>query len=232
MRVTDSDGNVFIFGESAVAGEYVWDPDTAAIPFGKIGNSYQLEINVNGEQYVAASMMNRVPPIDSIKFEFREENPFREEGFYGEFVARDFEGEGDAYWIKSFKNGRFLNNPFELTVAFDAGFSQGGNIDGQVFIQPIQDAVNELSEELDEILPYEIGDSLYVEIHSITPETFFFFTEVQVQIQRDGGFDEIFAEPLENVASNIQKLNPDNPEVVQGFFSVSAVSNRGRRLEE
>lgn len=232
VSITDSEGNVFIFAESDIAGDYLWDPDTAAVPFGGIGNTYQLDITVNGLSYTASSAMNRVPDIDSIKFDFKESNPFREEGFYGEFLARDFEGEGDAYWIKSFKNGKFLNNPFELTVAFDAGFSQGGSIDGQVFIQPIQDSVNELSEELDEILPYEIGDSLYVEIHSLTPEAFFFFTEVQLQTQRDGGFDEIFAEPLENVVSNIIATDPNNEEIVQGFFSVSAVSGRGRRLVE
>lgn len=232
VSITDSEGNTFIFGESATAGEYVWDPDTAAIAFGEIGNTYQLNVNVAGEQYIAISAMNRVPVIDSIVFDFKESNPFREEGFYAEFVARDFEGEGDAYWIKAFKNGKFLNNPFELTVAFDAGFSQGGNIDGQVFIQPIQEAVNEISEEIDEIIPYVDGDSLNVEIHSLTTEAFFFFTEVQLQTQRDGGFDEIFTEPLENVVTNIQKVNPDNEEVVQGFFSVSAVQSNGRKLIE
>lgn len=228
--VTDDDGNELLFQENN-PGEYVWDPLTSLIKIETIGTQYELRIEVDGEVFVSTAMLNRVPLVDSIKFTFKEEqNAFQPEGYYGEFVATDFVGSGDTYWIKAFKNGISLNNPFDLNIAFDAGFNEGGNIDGVVFIQPIQDAVTPLNEELDEIVPYVIGDSLYVEIHSISNDAFDFLQQVQIQTQRDGGFDEIFAEPLENVSTNIIKQNATSNAQVIGFFNVSAVSARGRRL--
>ncbi|MEM9390067.1 MAG: DUF4249 family protein, partial [Bacteroidota bacterium] len=93
------------------------------------------------------------------------------------------------------------------------------------------DSVNPLNEDLDEIVPYEIGDSLYVEIHSITNDAFFFLQELQIQTQRDGGFDEIFAEPFENVPSNIVNVD-ENGEGIIGYFNVAAVSANGKKLTE
>ncbi|MEM8564978.1 MAG: DUF4249 domain-containing protein [Bacteroidota bacterium] len=232
VTVNSSTGDTLIFEEGSTPGDYLWDPATSTNGLGDIGTAYQLLIETNGETYTSQSAMNRVPGIDSIKFTFKEErNQFQPEGFYGEFLSTDFPGEGDTYWIKTFKNGIEQNRPFDLTIAFDAGFSQGGVIDGVVFIQPLQDSVNPLNEDLDTVVPYEIGDSLYVEIHSITNEAFFFLQELQIQTQRDGGFDEIFAEPFENVPTNIVNLSDTGQEAI-GYFNVAAVEGRGRRLTE
>lgn len=229
--VTNENGVVFNFEEES-PGRYVWDPQTSTAQITDEQLTYNLSVSVGGQKYASTSRIKRVPAVDSIKFTFKEErNPFQPEGYYGEFVSKDPVGQGDSYWIKSYKNGQLLNKPFELNIAYDAGFNAGGNIDGVVFIQPIQDAVNPLNEEMDAVEPYEPGDSLYVEIHSITNEAFYFLQEVQIQTQRDGGFDEIFAEPVENVSTNIENVS-DNPtgEVI-GFFSMSAVSGAGKRVE-
>ena len=116
-----------------------------------------------GARYNAQSQINRVPEVEEIKFTFREEEAFQDEGYDAEFLATDFEGSNDTYWIKAYKNGQFLNKPFELNIAYDAGFSAGGNVDGVVFIQPIQSGVHELDDNLS-VVPYQLGDSLYVEI--------------------------------------------------------------------
>lgn len=230
VTITDENGVDYDFNETS-PGVYEWDPAGNPFPADLLG--YTLTINAEGQNYVATSSMNRVPAVDSIVYTFYEErNPFQPEGYYGEFVAQDPVGAGDSYWIKSYKNGQYLNRPFELNIAYDAGFNAGGNIDGVVFIQPIQDAVNPLNDELDAVVPYEPGDSLYVEIHSISNEAFFFLQEVQIQTQRDGGFDEIFAEPLENVATNIVNVSDTPTTEVVGFFSISAVSSAGKKLEE
>ena len=227
--VTDDKGQVFPFVESS-AGEYVWVPGSSPATISGAGTGYQLTIRADGYEFFAQSQLNRVPTVDSITYTFEEEqSPFEPAGYYAEFVATDLPGPGDTYWIKAYKNGVLLNNPFDLNIAFDAGFNEGGNIDGVVFIQPIQNAVTPLNDDLDEIVPYVPGDSLYVEIHSITNEAFAFLQQVQIQTQRDGGFDEIFAEPLQNVRSNI--LTTSDVQVV-GFFNVAGVSGRGRRLEE
>jgi len=232
VTITREDGTVFNFAEQE-SGKYVWDPATSTEVIGDEQMTYRLSILAEGQNYEAFSRINRVPTLDSVKFTYKEErNPFQPEGYYGEFVATDPVGQGDSYWIKSYKNDTLLNRPFELNIAYDAGFNAGGNIDGVVFIQPIQDAVNPLSDELDAVIPYEVGDSLYVEIHSITNEAFYFLQEVQIQTQRDGGFDEIFAEPLENVDSNIENVSDSPSGQVVGFFCMSAVSANGNRVDD
>lgn len=227
--VADDLGNTFTFSEQA-PGEYVWPFE--GTPLGEVGRTFSLEITTEGNVYQAASTMKRVPEVDSVVFTFREEeDAFREQGYYGEFVATDLPGAGDTYWIKAFKNDTLLLRPFEINIAADAGFSSGGIIDGVVFIQPIQDAVNPLNDDLDAIIPYVPGDSLYVEIHSITVGAFNFLGQLAIQTQRDGGFDEIFAEPLENLPTNINRISGPSEEPVVGFFSVSAVASNGRKLE-
>jgi hypothetical protein len=227
--VTDDLGNTFNFTEES-PGEYIWSYEGTTL--GEVGRTFSLEIASEGNVYQAASAMRRVPEVDSVVFTFREEgDAFREQGYYGEFVATDLPGAGDTYWIKAYKNDTLLLRPFEINIASDAGFSSGGTIDGVVFIQPIQDAVNPLNDELDAVIPYEPGDSLYVEIHSITVEAFDFLGQLAIQTQRDGGFDEIFAEPLENLPTNITLVSGPSEEPVVGFFSVSAVESNGRKLE-
>ena len=228
VEVTDDQGTVFSFTEAS-PGRYVWPYQGDVI--GEVGREYTLRIESEGQVYSAFSEMRRVPEVDSVVFNFREDgDAFREVGYYGEFVAKDFVGTGDAYWIKAYKNDTLLLRPFEINIAVDAGFSTGGNIDGVVFIQPIQDGVNPLNDDLDAIIPYEIGDSLYVEIHSLTIDAFDFLSQMAIQTQRDGGFDEIFAEPLENLPSNIER-DGDSEEPIVGFFSVSAVKGNGKKLE-
>ena len=88
----------------------------------------------------------------------------------------------------------------------------------------------ELDDDDQLIAPYVLGDSAYVEINSITPEAFFFLQQVQIQINRPGGFGELFATPLANVQSNIFSDNPR--EKVVGFFCTSATSGLGRKFTE
>ncbi len=214
---------------------YKWTPGTE--PLGVIGNYYRLSVTVDGETFEAYSDLKGVPPVDSIKFSFNEKNDFVREDFYtAEFVATDLPGEGNTYWIKSFKNGEFLNKPDEINFAYDAGFSAGGAIDGQVFIQPIQDLVNPYDEIPGEnnvfYPPYLPGDSLYVEIHSINVLAFNFLQEVAIQTNRPGGFAELFATPLANVSTNFVSTTPNSLTIVGGFFNVAAISTGGMTLTQ
>jgi hypothetical protein len=158
---------------------------------------------------------------------------FFPDAYFAEFWSRDFIGSGDTYWIKSFKNGIYLNEPAEINIAYDAGFSEGGNVDGLIFIPPIRDAINPFEQDEDDefISPFEDGDSVYVEIHSITNETFRFLNDVRIQTDRPGGFAELFAVPLSNVPTNIQYLGGDPQIVVAGFFNVAAVRSAGKTLD-
>jgi hypothetical protein len=233
VTVTDNLGADFLFVEDTSApGHYVWSPVGAEV-FGAIGNSYTLTVQIGSETYVAVSRMSRVPAIDSISFTFEEESSFLPETYLADFWASDFVGPNDTYWIKAWKNGVQLNKPSEINLAYDAGFSAGGNFDGVAFITPIRQGINPFDQDdNDEIIPpYLPGDSVYVEIHSITLEAFNFMNEVAVQTDRPGGFSELFASPISNVSTNI--FNADNPSrKALGFFNVAAVSGLGRRLEQ
>jgi hypothetical protein len=234
VTVLDENGVAYPFIENDSA--YTWTSNNDE-PFGEIGLSYVLIVEAEGQTYQSFSRMNRVPEIDSIKFNYEPDDTFFDQPFYfAEFVATDLVGIGDTYWIKAWKNGNPLNKPSEINVAFDAGFTAGGVVDGQVFIQPIQDGINPFDEnpEVDnEILaPYLIGDSVYVEIHSINLDAFFFLNEVSIQTNRDGGFGALFAQPLANVSSNIFDADESSTEQVFGFFNVAAISSMGKKLTE
>ncbi len=232
--VFDAIGNEYEFVENDSA--YTWMPADSST-FGAIGMTYTLAVDVEGERYVAVATMNRSPVIDSIKFSFEEQTAFILEDFYlAEFVALDFEGEGDTYWIKAWKNGQYLNKPGEVNVAYDAGFTAGGVVDGQVFIQPVQSGINPFDinpeTEADALPPYVIGDSVYVEIHSIDIQGFRFLNELIVQTDRAGGFGALFAQPLANVATNIYNANENSEIQPTGFFQVSSVNGLGKMLDE
>lgn len=232
VTITDSEGKIYQFIESEVQdGEYFWDPDEQDTVFGQVGLAYTLKVSAGENVYQAFSVMNRVPEIDSINFRFEEGNDFFPDAYFGGVYAVDFEGPGDTYWIRAYKNGNYLNKPSEINVAYDAGFTAGSLVDGITFIQPVRDGVNPFDQdENDDFLPpYEPGDSLYVEIHSITNDSFFFLTELALQTDRPGGFAELFAQPLSNVRTNI--LNTTGTEKVVGFFNVAAVTSAGRRLD-
>jgi hypothetical protein len=236
ITVTDNQGKIYSFKESdKTAGNYVWKPSGNEV-FGKIGNSYSLTVKYKNETFQAVSKMGRVPVIDSITFETEKETGGTKMITRGDFWATDPEGVGDTYWIKSFKNGVLLNKPTELNFAYDAGFDPGGKADGVVFIPPVRRRIN--SVDADEtpggtgnLSPFSDGDSVNVQIHSITYASFTYLDEVELQTNRPGGFSELFSRPLSNVSTNITNVNPNGSKAV-GFFNVAAVSSLGKRYKK
>ena len=235
VKVEDlTDHIIYDFEKDKEDGVYVWEPTQSQPAFGKIGNEYKLTVQLGNTIYESFSTMNRVPEIDSISYQFEKGNSFFPDSYFAQFYALEPEGPGDTYWIKAWKNGQFLNKPSEINISFDAGGSPGAIIDGITFIQPIRDGINPFDQdENDEFLPpYEPGDSVYVELHSINYETFTFLNEVAIQTNRPGGFAELFAQPLANVSSNIL-IAEESMESIDaiGFFNISAVSTMGRFLD-
>ncbi len=231
VLVLNSNGSIVEFNE-VEQGYYQWDPMTKG-PIAIEGDSLMLQVTIGEDLFRSTSKINRVPEIDSITFRFEEENLFLPDSYFAEFWSRDLLGAGDTYWIKSFKNGVYLNQPNEINIAFDAGFSEGGNVDGLIFIPPIRDFINPFEQDEHDAFksPFEDGDSIFVEIHSITNETFFFLNEVRIQTDRPGGFAELFATPLSNVPTNIEYIGNKDGVVVAGFFNVASVKGAGKILD-
>lgn len=221
--VTSSAGEVFNFSEGPNSGTYI-TPSVTNI--GTIEDEFTLSIDYNGITYTSTSKMNRVPAIDSIKQEFVDDDPFLDDGVYCNFFAKDFAGEGDTYWIKTFKDGRFLNQPAEINIAYDSGFDGGVIVDSeQVFIQPIQDLNNEIGDNFT-TQPWLAGEVIRVEIHSLNSSSFAFLELMRDQLLNS--FNGIFAEPLSNTPSNI--VSSDGSPVL-GCFNVAAVSSFSAVIE-
>ena len=231
VTVTDPEYEiVYTFTESSTKkGSYEWTPD--AHTFGAIEHNYKLSIVLNGETFEATSHMGRVPPIDSITFEKDVRNVNKEKTRYqGQFWAVDPLGIGDSYWIRATKNDTLLNRPSELNIAYDAAFTAGGDADGVTFIPPIRRGITpDNSSDENNPSPFWPGDSVYVEINSITLAAFNYLNEVKVQTDRPGGFSELFARPIANVSTNVMNTNPKG-SAVMGFFNVGAVTARGQKF--
>jgi len=216
--------SVFVFDQDSVSyefkdlkkdGTYIYDAKNK--PLNKIGKQYALYVNYGGDEFISVSKLNRVPKIDSINYEVNK-FPVKpangpQEGFQPQFYAKDFEGEGDCYWIKSAKNKKYFSKATEIQVAYDAGFSPGSKTDGLLFILPIRTSVGR---EL-----YSDKDTLKVDVYSITQEQFFYLQFVQ-QVSQAGS---LFSTPLANIPTNVVNRNLKSTKKAIGFFGISAVSS-------
>ncbi len=234
VYITDLENDtVYPFEENDTA--YVWVPTA---PFGESGHTNLLTVTMEEATFMASALLGRVPLIDSIVFKPQPEDFNILEDYYAaEFFATDFEGPGDTYWIRAWKNGALLNKPSEINIAYDAGFAEGQGVDGKLFHQTIRrDFINPLKERPDRanyyFPPYDAGDSIYIEIHSLDPAAYAFLSAVKQQTDRPGGFSELFATPLANVPTNIRNIDPASNALVGGFFNVSAYSSGGAKLTE
>ncbi|MDH5365468.1 MAG: DUF4249 domain-containing protein [Cyclobacteriaceae bacterium] len=232
ITVSDSEGNNYDFIEQQ-DGRYRWSPSVLQPKLGNVGSTFQLSIDVNGNQYSSSTYMGGVPKIDSISLTFEKGNSFFDDYYLAEFWADDLIGEGDAYWIKTNKNGVAINKPSEISLAFDAGYSEGSNVDGITFIQPIRQSINPFEEDEEGrfLSPYVPGDTVYVEIHSVSIDAFSFLNELIITTNRPGGFGELFAQPLSNLPTNISNNNATIENDVVGFFNVASVSGLGQRFQ-
>lgn len=228
VTVVKNEKEVYTFDEQE-SGNYVWMPSSND-SLGEPGDVFALLVEWNQENYGATTFLGPVPAIDSIGQEFRTDELGGPDGIYATLFARDLPGLGNAYWIKTFKNGQFLNKPQELNISFDAGFDQGAQLDGVNFIVPIREAVNRIpdseGDDNSDVAPWAPGDSIRVEIHSISPEAFSFLGIARDQMTN--GDNTIFAFPLANAKGNVINLSGGNEAA--GVFNVAAISSLQRAI--
>ena len=236
--VYDEYQNQFTFTE-VNNGEYVWSPDSIIKNIGEVGKKFYLSISLQDEgiNIFSESQLNRTSIIDSVNFV---SGQIPEGSYYAEFWSREEKGPGDAYWIKSYINGELQIDYQDIITCIDAGASsEGAIIDGIPFIPPIRRAVTKFNSDDDGnfLSPFVKGDSLYVEIHSVTYEAFDFLNKTAIQINRPGGFSELFAVSLSNVPTNLVVTNISDNSInsnypIVGFFNVSSVHGMGNTLDD
>lgn len=222
VKITDLANRLFEFKEGSTPGNYEYrHPANDPFPFGIPGNLYSLTIEYAGEAFESIAYMDSVPVIDSLGYEFLEQNIFGGDtikaGYILTMKARDLPGEGDGYWFRTWKNGVRYSDPRDINLAYDAAFGPGS--DGVEFIAPI---VFNLSPER-----FQEGDSVWIECMSIGLPAFAFLSLSQGQMLNGG----LFAEPPANVPTNIQNKKKDSKVNAVGWFTAAAVSRKGVRIK-
>jgi len=205
-------------------GRYTWQPDPG-MRLGRVGDVLGLGIQIGTRRVVSSTDISRTVRIDSIGLENEEGSLGLEEGIYGQLYAFDSLGQGDTYWVRTYKNDTLLNRPTEQILAFDATFDAGTGIDGTYFITPLRIGINPINDD-GFFIPYKPGDNIYVEVHSINSIAFQFLNIAVEQILNEG----IFASPLANAPSNI--IDADNGDRVLGIFNVAEVASISVDVEE
>ncbi|CCH52988.1 hypothetical protein BN8_02038 [Fibrisoma limi BUZ 3] len=199
VMITDNDGTRDVLKETE-PGLY-----QSATVRGRIGGTYTLSVTVAGQTYTAQTQINRVPTIDSLGVVYREETDDHDAGYYLTYFGRELPGRGDQYRIKVFRNDTLLNNPELDLFFFNDDFLDGKYLNGL-----------ELSPG-----PFRSGDRARVEIHAITADTYGYLVELQRQMRNDG----LFANPTENVSTNITAVSRD-ARPATGWFGGSAVQSK------
>lgn len=210
-------------------GNFIWEPENGET-LGTTGDQFELKINFEAISYSATSQINRVPDIDSIAQVYEEGQIGIPEGIYAELFVDDLPGVGDTYWVKTWKNGQYLNKPFELLLVYDATFDSGSGLDGVTFIFPLRRGINPIPDDVEEgedtPPPYVPGDNIYVELLSITNDAHRF---LQIAFeQMTNGDNGIFALPVANTRSNVVS---ENGKEALGFFNVSAISTASKTIK-
>ena len=206
---------LFLFADSG-NGNYVWKPNPASGDTLIVGKNYALVVIEGGDTLVGLSTLNPTAKIDSL-FVVNEsgDNPGITKGKYVEMAAKDLPGTGNVYWIKSWYNDTFRNKIFEMNLAYDQAGSPNSSQDGGLFIWPIRyGGINNLTK------PYSIGDKIKVEVHSLTPEAYYWLNLIRNENQNGG----LFASPPSNIGTNMFNFSPGKKRELAGFFCVSAVS--------
>jgi hypothetical protein len=205
-RVSVDDGvSVHLLTESdTLPGWYFTSPGYHGIP----GRTYTLRIgNVDidkdgePEDYSAASTMNPVNPIDSIKIEWFDT-------FFTGYQVRIWAWDSpqpDWYAFKVRKNGILLTDTlYEMIVQSDEFFN--GNYTYGIPSQFLS------TDKPDEVV--EVGDTITFEINGITEEYYNYVIEAQSQVFPQ---TPLFSGPPANIRTNI-----DNGAI--GFFEAYSVN--------
>jgi len=212
-----------VFVEDGSTGNYKY-PLTAGFDtlpiFGRIFNipiPYTISITYQDETFKATTFKDNVPTIDSLTYRYRKQQINGTDTLKAGYVVTDMncvdlKGEGNCYWLKSFRNRTFFNKPSEINLCYDGAFGSGS--DGLNFIAPIAFAIT--PERLD------VGDTLRVECHSIGVATFYYMSLAQQQMTNTG----LFATPPVNVFTNVENINKSSKAKAVGFFTLATVSKK------
>ena len=103
----------------------------------KIGETYRLSVEANGEKFEATSKLNPPVKIDSIKFYYEDSFSFFDAGYYVNIYLFDPPGIKNFYRVKVSKNGVLKNSIDDLFI-FDDRYVDGNSLEINLFNSPFQ----------------------------------------------------------------------------------------------
>jgi hypothetical protein len=103
----------------------------------KIGETYRLSVEANGEKYEASSKLNPPVNIDSIKFYYEDSFSFFDAGYYVNIYLFDPPGIKNFYRVKVSKNGLLKNSIDDLFI-FDDRYVDGNSLEINLFNSSFQ----------------------------------------------------------------------------------------------
>ena len=169
-------------------------------PFaGRIGGTYELNVNVDGQNYRAVETMLPVTEIDSLGVILDEEEMEEPEApgrFYEvTFFALEPQDRKDQYLFKFYRNDTLIKD-FPTDIYFSDDEFLGDTIDNLTIAGWYAD-----------------GDRCRVEMYSLTQEAFIFYSDLFNLLNNDGGmFSPPPADPRNNLSNG-----------ALGYWQVSAL---------
>ncbi len=238
-------------------GNYV---TTTTVP--KPNGTYILLIKLpEGDTLISQSKINRPVIFDKDSFYttiLTERSngpggPIPEGWGYVEMKPIDPAGLGDSYRMKFYvkrnpvnENPYYRESPNTGWLYYDqirnfqvVSESTGGenSPNAQIDIEsafnfPLRRSINIVEEELAKRPAYYPGDSIKVEVYSITREQLYFYVRLKKELTNGtgGGFAGLFAEPVSNVPSNIFPLNPKSKVRALGWFGAAHKITRRTKM--
>lgn len=177
----------------------------------RVGATYTLQIDFNGERYEATETVPPFIAIDSLYFAFQEEGTFNDAGIIALIDFQDLADVQNYYWFRNFRNGI-------STFKVDPGNQFRALLRDQFFdgqkLTSLPPADNEAI--------YESGDTATVKLSSISKRQYEFLLALYIS-SPPGAFDPPPA-PLRSNARNV--TNPTNAPL--GYFGAIAVSTQTR----
>jgi len=176
---------------------------------GTIGDTYQLSVKWNGNEYVSKGTLLEPPVLDSITYEYKDERLFREAGYYLTLYGKIPFNENNFYRVRIIKNDTLMNNRNDYLL-FDDTFGTS-----------ILDNGFELSG-----FPFKANDRVRLELYRLNKDAYDYVNQLVSLLFNDGG---LFSPPPQNPQSNIIMVY--GRQEALGYFMVSPVLSETVTIE-
>lgn len=198
VSINDGQNSFDLTEQPSGSGLYYTDPTVA----GSIGNTYTLNIELEGANWIASDIMREVPAVDSVALEYvdgdQDDDPYYDLLLW----TVELPGIGDHYRWNVLINGENIRDTLSDISFSDDLLYDGAELDGV--------AIDYF--DADRVVP---GDTITLEQHAITEQAYDVIIAVLSETSWRGG---LFDPPPANVPSNVSNGG-------LGFFGAASVSD-------